>query len=202
MSKINNKKKVSFLDFSYEKKFKLLLIACLAIIVIWSLLFSYMQKNKKSSIKRNTRSLSHLYLGKKNYLNQLSKQAIQIKKMEEKIQAAREQMLDINKTNDFLEKITQIGYELQLQFIYFKPKALIKEQYYAKLPVEVALVGTFDNIAAFLSELANLNIIVVINNSNIMSRSNTDPRLNMIMELTIYCATAKESKDAPSRLPS
>ena len=56
-----------------------------------------------------------------------------------------------------LSKVTIAGQQSGVKFVLFKPNPPVDRGYYSEHPVEVSVVGGFHEIAAFLSEIANLS---------------------------------------------
>lgn len=66
-----------------------------------------------------------------------------------------------------LSDITQAGLGRGLQFDLFRPGQAVPKDYYAELPIEVKLNGSYNDIGAFASDVAHLSRIVTLNNLNI-----------------------------------
>lgn len=68
-----------------------------------------------------------------------------------------------------LSDITQAGLGRGLQFDLFKPGQAVPKDYYAELPIEIKLNGTYHDIGAFATDVAHLSRIVTLNNLHINS---------------------------------
>lgn len=62
-----------------------------------------------------------------------------------------------------LSDINQSGLGRGLQFDLFKPGTVSVKEYYAELPIDIRIIGTYHDIAAFASDMANLPRIVTLN---------------------------------------
>lgn len=80
-----------------------------------------------------------------------------------------------------LSDINQAGVGRGLQFLLFKPGSVIVRDYYAELPIEIKLTGSYHDLGAFTSDLANLPRIVTLNNIN-LSQIEKDKSGNLVME--------------------
>lgn len=71
-----------------------------------------------------------------------------------------------NKTEieSLLVEINQSGLGRGLQFELFKPGAESRRDFYAELPIQVKLTGTYHDIGAFASDIGRLSRIVTLNN--------------------------------------
>ncbi len=75
-----------------------------------------------------------------------------------------------------LSDINQAGVGRSLQFELFKPGQVVIKDYYAELPINIRLSGSYHDLAAFTSDVSNLSRIVTLNDLSIVSadRSPTD----------------------------
>lgn len=63
-----------------------------------------------------------------------------------------------------LTDINQAGSGRGLQFELFKPAQVVLSDYYAELPIDIKVTGTYHDIGAFAADMANLPRIVTLNN--------------------------------------
>jgi type IV pilus assembly protein PilO len=66
-----------------------------------------------------------------------------------------------------LSDINQAGLARGLQFDLFKPGQIQVTKYYAELPINVRVTGSYNDIAHFVSDVANLSRIVTVGNMNV-----------------------------------
>ncbi|MBS1187530.1 MAG: pilO [Burkholderiaceae bacterium] len=66
-----------------------------------------------------------------------------------------------------LSDINQAGIGRGMQFELFKPGQVVVKEYYAELPINIKVTGSYHEVAAFTSDIANLPRIVTLNNMNI-----------------------------------
>lgn len=88
------------------------------------------------------------------------------------------------KIGDLLASITKIGTSQGLKFIYFKPGTAVDRIYYAEVPVDISVVGTFHQIGAFLGGIANLSNSVVAVNKFSLTRAEAGKTDLLTLELT------------------
>jgi type IV pilus assembly protein PilO len=68
-----------------------------------------------------------------------------------------------------LTDINQAGVGRGLTFELFKPGSVVVRDYYAELPIEIRVTGTYHDVGAFASDMANLPRIVTLNNMNLVA---------------------------------
>lgn len=68
-----------------------------------------------------------------------------------------------------LSDINQAGIGRGLQFELFKPGQVAVNDYYAELPINIKVVGSYHDVGAFTSDIANLPRIVTLNSMNLVA---------------------------------
>src|SRR5881392_1549993 len=63
-----------------------------------------------------------------------------------------------------LSDINQAGLGRGLQFELFKPGQVVVRDYYAELPIDIKIAGSYHDIGSFAADMANLPRIVTLNN--------------------------------------
>jgi type IV pilus assembly protein PilO len=103
-----------------------------------------------------------------------------------------------------LTSITTVGKSAGLDFLVFKPRGEVVKDFYAEVPVDITVSGSFFSVANFFAAVANLPRIVNISNvafSDIKSINN-----RMMMKVTCLATTfrfldKKEIKDDKTTAP-
>jgi type IV pilus assembly protein PilO len=68
-----------------------------------------------------------------------------------------------------LTDINQAGVGRGLTFDLFKPGSVVVRDYYAELPIEIRVTGSYHDVGAFASDMANLPRIVTLNNMSLVA---------------------------------
>lgn len=68
-----------------------------------------------------------------------------------------------------LSDINQAGLGRGLQFELFKPGQVVVKDYYAELPISIKVTGSYHDVGAFTSDIANLPRIVTLNNMSLVA---------------------------------
>ena len=97
-------------------------------------------------------------------LEGLRKQKIQV---EHFVAALEKQLPSKAEMDALLSDISQAGLGRGLQFELFRPGQATPKDYYAELPIEIKLDGSYHDMGAFASDVAHLSRIVTLNNLNI-----------------------------------
>jgi type IV pilus assembly protein PilO len=94
-------------------------------------------------------------------LDGLRKQKVQV---EHFVSTLEKQLPSKAEMAALLSDITQAGLGRGLQFDLFRPGQAEPKDYYAELPIEVKLNGSYHDMGAFASDVAHLSRIVTLNN--------------------------------------
>lgn len=99
-------------------------------------------------------------------LEPLRKQKLQVG---EYVATLEKQLPSKAEMDALLSDINQAGLGRGLQFELFKPGQVVVKDYYAELPIDIKVTGTYHDVGAFTSDIANLPRIVTLNNLNLVT---------------------------------
>ncbi len=104
----------------------------------------------------------------------------------------KKQMIDIEKTfgallkqlpnksemDGLLTDINQAGLAKGLEFDLFKPGAEVQQGFYAEVPIAMRVIGTYDNLGGFASDVAKLSRIVTLSDISVtpVASASKDPK--------------------------
>lgn len=102
-------------------------------------------------------------------LEGLRKQKVQV---EHYVSALEKQLPSKAEMDALLSDISQSGLGRGLQFELFKPGQATPKDYYAELPIDIRLNGSYHDMGEFASDIAHLSRIVTLNNLSITTAPN------------------------------
>ena len=85
-----------------------------------------------------------------------------------------------------LSDINQAGLGRGLEIAVFKPGQAVPKDYYAELPIDVKLNGTFHDMGEFASDIAHLSRIVTLNNLSITAGKDDRLTLDVVAKTFRY----------------
>ena len=85
-----------------------------------------------------------------------------------------------------LSDINQAGLGRGLQFELFKPGQVVVKDYYAELPIDIKVTGSYHDIGAFAGDMANLPRIVTLNNMSLTTVKDGSLTLDAIAKTFRY----------------
>jgi len=125
--------------------------------------------------------LKQQYLGKKKQAVNLDLHRQQLREIDTQFGALLRQLPNKSQMDALLVDINQAGLGRGLQFELFKPAGNeITSDFYAELPIQVKVQGTYHDMGAFASDVGQLSRIVTLNNVAI----NTTKDGSLVMDAT------------------
>jgi len=97
----------------------------------------------------------------------------QIKEMNIRFQKFLEQLPNRTQIPSLLDDVTLAGRSRGLDFELFQPTAEINKNFYAEIPVNLKVVGTYNDIGQFAAAVAAMPRIVTMSNIHITRVANT-----------------------------
>ena len=91
-----------------------------------------------------------------------------------------------------LKKVTQIGHEAGVSFVFFKPQSEKRHVFYADLPIKIAVLGNYHEMATFLSNIANMKQLITVQEFDI--KKGLKDVLTMRLTITVYHQIQSEKK--------
>lgn len=113
-----------------------------------------------------------------------------------KIEAYKQQMIDIEKTfgallkqlpdrsqmDGLLTDINQAGLGRGLEFELFKPGQEVIADFYAEMPIQIKIKGGYHDIGAFATDISKLSRIVTLNDISIVPANKDQKDSMLVME--------------------
>ncbi|MBM4306592.1 MAG: pilus assembly protein PilO [Deltaproteobacteria bacterium] len=90
----------------------------------------------------------------------LDKFKTQVKELRGELDKALTQLPNEKEIPDILKSISRLGKESNLEFTLFKPKPEEPQQFYARVPIDLVMVGSYHNIGQFFDRIGKLSRII------------------------------------------
>lgn len=111
------------------------------------------------------------FLAKKTQAVNLDLYTQQLTEIDRSFGALLKQLPNKSEVESLLVEINQSGMGRGLQFELFKPGQEIVKDFYAELPINVRLTGSYHDFGAFAGDIARLSRIVTLNNISITTNA-------------------------------
>jgi type IV pilus assembly protein PilO len=181
-------------------KQKILLLVLLSVIeaaaLVW---FLYLPKyNELSGLKTELARLEGEIDEKTRITKNLPKLQAEYEKLNQELTQALTELPNSQEIPSLLTSITTLGKNAGLDFLTFRPKGEVPKEFYADVPVDIIVSGSYFSVANFFAAVANLPRIVNITNVAFSDIKNVNNR--MMTKVTCLATTfrfldKKEIKD-------
>lgn len=145
----------------------------------WSPQLDTLETGKKEEEKQKDD-----FVKKKTQAVNLDAHKQQLREIDQVFGTLLKQLPNKSEMDALIIDINQAGLGRGLQFDLFKPNQFeTMQDFYAELPIQIRVVGSYHDIGAFASDVSRLSRIVTLNNMNIMIQPGKDPS-TLAMETT------------------
>jgi type IV pilus assembly protein PilO len=144
------------------------------------------QLDALNTAKQEEMSLRDTYMNKKRQAVNLDAYKQQLKDIEHSFGALLKQLPNKSEMDALLTDINQAGLGRGLQFELFKPGTEKIGDFYAELPINVRLTGTYHDLGAFASDIAQLPRIVTLHDIEISPDKNGVLTMNAVVKTYRY----------------
>ncbi|ACH83135.1 MULTISPECIES: type IV pilus inner membrane component PilO [Acidithiobacillus] len=147
------------------------LVAIVIIVLIFGILawfeFISPENNQYNQLKTQEDSLKTQVRQKQLLAASLPAYQAQIKEMNRRFQDFLQQLPNRTQIPSLLDDVTLAGRSRGLDFELFQPTSEVNKNFYAKIPVRLKVVGTYNDIGRFAAAVAAMPRIVTINDIDI-----------------------------------
>jgi type IV pilus assembly protein PilO len=137
------------------------------------------QYDELESKEKQEAVLRQEYSTKKSQAINLDLYVQQLKEVEQQFGTLLRQLPSKSEMDALLSDINQAGLGRGLQFELFKPSSERLQDFYAEMPVDLRVTGSYHDIAAFTSDVSQLSRIVTLNDIAITNKDPKDTVLTM-----------------------
>jgi len=143
---------------------------------LWSPALDELDQAKNKEIE-----LRDVFVDKKRQAINLDAYKQQMIDVEKTFGALLRQLPDKSQMDGLLTDINQAGLTRGLDFELFKPNPEVISEFYAEMPITIKVIGTYNDLGAFATEISKLSRIVTINDITISpaNKESKDSRLAM-----------------------
>lgn len=125
--------------------------------------FSFLPKHKTiNKLNQNYDKLEQQLASAKINSMQLGKFRDNMKKAEKDYRLVMKALPEKQEIPALLAGISEAGQVVGLEFLLFQPKAEIKKDFYAEIPVSIKVAGNYHNVGLFFDKVSTLSRIVNI----------------------------------------
>lgn len=128
----------------------------------------------------------------------------QMQEMEASFGTMLRQLPSKTEVDDLLVDVSQTGLSSGIEFELFKPQSERQIEFYAELPIQISMLGTYHQFGRFVSGVAALPRIVTLHDINLVSDKDGGLKMDVTAKTYRYLdedelATAKKSNSKKKR---
>jgi len=150
----------SALELPSSKKILILIgIICVIAGIYFYLFFIPLQNDMKVLRTELDKLMKELNEGRM-ITRDLEKFKGQVEKLNAELTSALTQLPNEKEIPEILKSISRLGKESNLEFTLFKPKPEEPQQFYARVPIDLVVLGSFHNTGLFFDKIGKLPRII------------------------------------------
>ena len=163
-------------------KIQRIVVYAITLVLILGASYWFLFRPKYASIEQLGQQLAaaqkELAIAKKN-AQQLNDWRSKMKQKETQYKTVMRALPEKEEIPSLLAGISQAGKDAGLEFLLFQPKPESAKGFYAEIPVDINVSGTYHQVALFFDKVANLPRIVNIRNTKMSPMSGKDSANNL-----------------------
>jgi len=149
------------------KKLIILGVFCLALIGVYVWLLYMPMQTEVAKLERRLTTLLNKKAEQEAIVQNLDAFKAECRNLEIELQHALAQLPNKKEIPTLLQNISNLGRESGLEMPYFKPGISMKKDFYAEVPVDIKLLGPYQNLLSFFYQMGELPRIVTVQNLTI-----------------------------------
>lgn len=146
------------------QKLGLILGAPLLILVLYYVFLAGPRVVETAGLRQRVAEMEEDRIRKQAQTTDREKTAAQLRDVEQALARAMTQLPDRKEIPDLLSSISLLGRDSGLDILVFRQRPEAYREFYAEVPVEMEVRGTYHQVAAFLDEVGRLDRIVNVSN--------------------------------------
>ena len=155
----------------------LILAAILCVIVgLYLYLFFLPWQDSMNLAKEELSKLTKELNESRAITRDLQKFKEQVDRLNGELKNALTQLPNEKEIPEILKSISSLGKESSLEFTLFRPKPEVPQQFYAQVPIELTVLGSYHNIGIFFDKVSKLPRIINVVDFNMARAKDTKGR--------------------------
>ncbi|WP_341327640.1 type 4a pilus biogenesis protein PilO [Methylotuvimicrobium sp. KM2] len=153
-------------------------------------------------LEQTERDLKSSFEAKQKKAINLPDYKAQLEQIEDSLTEIIKQMPTRSEVANLLVDISQTGLASGLEFRLFRPIDPVRRDFYWELPINIQVIGRYEELALFVSGLASLPRIVTVHNvkiSPVSQQAKGESSDKMVMDATIKTYNEGEQGPAPAK---
>lgn len=149
----------------------------------WQCLYADLAEQKTILSERKA-DLTAQIATERTFVQNLAAYRVEVAELEVQLGRALQQLPDRKEIPDLLKSVSALATQAGLEEALFRPVPEVFRDFYAEVPVAIAVQGTFHQVATFFYEVGRLSRIVNINQITVREPVITDESVRIKAECT------------------
>jgi type IV pilus assembly protein PilO len=150
----------SIVKLPRSKKIMLLAVILLALTGVYYYFLYTPEKQDLDALEAKYNTLAKQLQESKDIHRDLEKFEAEVTKLNEELAVVRTQLPDEKEIPELLRTVSSLGKESNLEFTLFRPKPEEPQQFYAKVPIDLAVIGHYHDLGIFFDKVSKLPRII------------------------------------------
>jgi len=188
----------SVLKLSTSRKILILVVILCVITGVYFYSMFTPQKRELDAMKTELSKLVEELEKSKAIARDLEKYKAQVEQMNKELAFSMATPPTEKEIPEILKSISSLGKESQLEFTLFRPKPEDPQQYYAKVPIELSIVGSYHNTGTFfdrVSKQPRIINVVDFNMTKLNMKGRDEATVKVSCLLNTYRYIEKKSEE-------
>jgi type IV pilus assembly protein PilO len=152
-------------------------------LLYWNFFYSPMSAAVTEK-KARLEDLEQQHAKKTRMVAQLESLRKEVKELDAKLKEAIAQLPDQKEIPDLLSTVSSVARESGLEMLLFRQRPEVLQDFYAEVPVEMAMKGTYAQLDEFFDKVGKLNRIVNVKDITMKSPSVSEGRVSLSTNCT------------------
>ena len=167
--------------FRLERSKKIMILLGIAVLITGGYFFSIFHPKylEYEADKETLMDLQQKKVEQEIIAQNLPKFREQVAQLDVDLKKALTQLPNKREISSLLTSISNVGRESGLEFLLFRPQPENLKEFYAEVPIELKIVGTYHQVATFFDKVARLPRIVKISDITIGEPKDLDRKISL-----------------------
>ena len=182
------------------KKLMILLGVLLLLSYFYWFYFFQPAFERKTQLVGDLETIGRQIAMRQQVAGQIEQHKKEIAALEENLETILAKLPEQKEIPRLLTSVSEAGRSAGLDFILFEPMAPVPKEFYAEIPVRIAVTGRYNDIAVFFDSVAHLPRIATITDVEIKKRAEKDAgggllRADCSMKIYMFLEEMNEKPD-------
>ena len=164
-----------FANMPKRQLYLLLGLVAVGFLLMWWYLLFQPAWDERDRVQTRLAGLEQQLFQKKRIAANLPQLEAEIKQLQERLKASVARLPEEKEIPTLLTQVNSLGEESGLAFTLFRPQAAVKKDFYAEVPIQVRVEGSFHALGAFFDRIGKMERIVNIGALSVAPAPATGP---------------------------